>query len=201
VIYASTGGAVYGEPQTLPVSEDHPINPLDIYGAGKHHVEHYLQIYKSQFGVDFTALRYPNVFGPRQDPYGEAGVVAIFIGQMLSGTQPTINGKGDQERDFVYVGDIARASLLALDRAGGEILNLGSGIATSVNQIYENLNELTDFCKAAKYGPAKKGEVYRIFLQSDRALDKLGWKPEVSLYEGLRRTVEYFRNVKQKSPN
>ncbi|MBN1571342.1 MAG: NAD-dependent epimerase/dehydratase family protein [Acidobacteria bacterium] len=195
VIYASTGGAVYGEPQSLPVSEDHPIHPLDPYGASKHHVEHFLHIYKSSFGIDFTVLRYPNVFGPRQDPLGEAGVVAIFIGKMLNKAQPIINGTGDQERDFVFVLDVARASVLALNRAGGEILNIGSGIPTSVNQVFEALNELTEFKGAAVHGPAKAGEVYRIFLDADRAAEKLGWKPEISLREGLRRTVEYFKTI------
>ncbi len=193
VIYASTGGAVYGEPQALPVTEEHPINPLDPYGASKHHVEHYLQIYKSIYGLDYTVLRYPNVYGPRQDPYGEAGVVAIFCGKMLKGEQPTINGTGNQERDFVYVADIARANILALDRAGGEILNLGSSIPTSVNRIFTELEQLTGFQEGAVHGPAKAGEVYRIFLDSKRAAAKLGWKPEISLREGLRLTVEYFR--------
>jgi UDP-glucose 4-epimerase len=197
VIYASTGGAVYGEPQFLPVTEEHPINPVDPYGASKHHVEHYLRIYRSSFGVDFTILRYPNVFGPRQDPFGEAGVVAIFTGKMLNKAQPTINGTGEQERDFMYVGDIARASVLALDRAGGEILNLASGIPTSVNRIFQDLNEITGFGGAAIYGPAKSGEVYRIFLRADRAAEKLGWKPEVNLREGLRRTVDYFQAQQQ----
>ncbi len=195
VIYASTGGAVYGEPQMLPVTEDHPIHPVDPYGASKHHVEHYLQIYKSSYGIDFTILRYPNVFGPRQDPFGEAGVVAIFCGKMLNREQPIINGAGDQERDFVYAGDIARANVLALDRAGGEILNLGSGIPTSVNRIFSELKDLTGFEGSAKYGPPKHGEVYRIFLQSERAAKKLDWKPEINLREGLRRTVEYFRKL------
>jgi UDP-glucose 4-epimerase len=194
IIYASTGGAVYGEPQSLPVRENHPVNPLDPYGASKHHVEHYLRIYKSGFGIEFTALRYPNVFGPRQDPLGEAGVVAIFTGKMLKGVQPVINGTGDQERDFVYVGDVAKASVLSLDRAGGEIVNIGSGTPTSVNQIFEILNELTGFGGTAVYGPEKKGEVYRIFLHSGRAAEKLGWKPEISLRDGLRYTVEYFKN-------
>jgi UDP-glucose 4-epimerase len=195
LVYASTGGAVYGEPGTLPVAEDHPICPLDPYGASKHHVEHYLQIYQSHFGVQFTALRYPNVYGPRQDPYGEAGVVAIFIGKMLKGETPTINGSGDQERDFVYVGDVAKASVLAINIAGGTILNLGSGVGTSVNRIYQLLRELTGFRPVAVHGPAKKGEVYRIFLESTRAQKQLHWRPQISLQEGLSRTVEFFRTV------
>ena len=195
VIYASTGGAVYGEPQELPVTENHPINPLDPYGASKHHVEHYLRIYKSSFGIDYTILRYPNVYGPRQDPLGEAGVVAIFVGKMLNQGRPVINGTGDQERDFVYVGDVARASVLALDRAGGETVNIGSGIPASVNRITDLLKEVSGFQGEIGHGPAKAGEVYRIFLNADRAAEKLGWTPQVSLEEGLRRTVDYFRTA------
>jgi UDP-glucose 4-epimerase len=119
IVYASTGGAVYGEPEYVPVDEQHPIQPLDPYGASKHHVEHYLYIYRKHYGLDFTILRFPNVYGPRQDPYGEAGVVAIWAAQMLNGGTPIINGSGRQERDFVYVGDVARANLLALTRGGG----------------------------------------------------------------------------------
>jgi UDP-glucose 4-epimerase len=199
VIYASTGGAVYGEPKVLPVTEDHPIGPLDPYGAAKHHVEHYLSIYKSHFGIDFTALRYPNVFGPRQDPNGEAGVIAIFIGKMLKGETPIIHGSGDQERDFVYVGDIARASELALDRAAGAILNIGSGVGTSVNRIYELLAELLEFRNSAVHGPAKKGEVYRIFLDASRAKDQLNWEPEINLREGLARTIDFFKTAATRS--
>jgi UDP-glucose 4-epimerase len=195
VIYASTGGAVYGEPECLPVPENHPIRPLDPYGAAKHHVEHYLQIYKSHFGIDFTVLRYPNVFGPRQNPDGEAGVVAIFIGKMLKGKVPVINGSGNQERDFVYVGDIARANLLALDRAGGTIMNAGSGIGTSVNQIYDVLQEVLAFPHPADYGPAKRGEVYRIFLNSTMANEQLYWRPDVSLRDGLLQTVHFLRSA------
>lgn len=193
IIYASTGGAVYGEPRELPVAEDHPINPLDPYGASKHHVEHYLRIYRASFGVDYTILRYPNVYGPRQDPLGEAGVIAIFTGKMLSGGTPVINGSGEQERDFVYVQDIARAGLLALERAGGETLNIGSGIPSSVNRVAAILKEVSGYRGEIARGPAKAGEVYRIFLNPGRAAQELGWKPEVSLEEGLRRTVEYFR--------
>ena len=130
VIYASTGGAVYGPPQRLPVSEDHAINPLDPYGASKHHVEHYLHLYEKNFGISYTSLRYPNVYGPRQNPFGEAGVVAIFARQMLDNGRPIINGSGEQERDFVNVLDIAQANLLALGKGDGEILNIGSGQGT-----------------------------------------------------------------------
>lgn len=193
IMYASTGGAVYGAPEQLPVTEQHPINPLDPYGASKHHVEHYMHLYAENFGISYTSLRYPNVYGPRQNPFGEAGVVAIFARQMLDRKQPVINGSGEQERDFVSVTDIARANLLALNRGDGEIMNIGSGIATSVNTIYSTLADLTNFGEKAVYGPAKAGEVFRIYLNADRAKRILGWAPTVSLVEGLRATVDYFR--------
>jgi UDP-glucose 4-epimerase len=195
IVYASTGGAVYGEPEYLPVDEAHPINPLDPYGASKHHVEHYLYIYSKHYGLAHTSLRFPNVYGPRQDPYGEAGVVAIFAVQMLKGAQPTINGSGEQERDFVYVGDIARANVLALTRGDGEILNLGCGVGTSINTIFSQLKSATGSSCEEVHGPAKLGEVFRIYLKADRAREVLGWEPEVSLEEGLARTVEYFRET------
>ena len=193
VLYACTGGAAYGIPQQLPVSENHAINPLDPYGASKHHVEHYLYIYQKNFGIAYTSLRYPNVYGPRQDPFGEAGVVAIFARQMLDKRQPVINGSGEQERDFVNVLDIARANLLALEKGDGEILNIGSGEGISVNMLFSALADLTGFDEDAMYGPAKAGEVYKIYLNADRAREIIGWKPNIGLTQGLEYTVEYFR--------
>ena len=192
-IYASTGGAVYGEPEYLPADEAHPINPLDPYGASKHFVEHYLYLYGVNYGLRYTILRYPNVYGPRQDPYGEAGVVAIFTGQMLRGEQAVINGSGEQERDFVYVGDVVEANLLALDRGDGGIYNLGWGFGTSVNEIFARLKEITGYEKEAVHGPPKKGEVFKICLDATKARRELGWLPRISLDEGLRMTVEYFQ--------
>jgi len=196
VIYASTGGAVYGEPQELPATEDHPIKPLDPYGASKHHVEHYLELYQMNFGIAFTNLRYPNVYGPRQDPYGEAGVVAIFSNQMLHGGQPMINGSGEQERDFVYVGDVARANVLSLERGDGGTYNIGSGIGTSINHLFDLLAERTGYDEPAVRGPAKQGEVFKIYLDATRAQKELGWTPEVQLEEGLEHTVAYFKERK-----
>ncbi len=166
---------------------------MDPYGASKHHVEHYLHLYQANFGISFTALRYPNVYGPRQDPYGEAGIVAIFAAQMLRKGNPIINGKGDQQRDFVHVSDVARASVLALEKGDNQILNIGSGIGTSVNTIFATLSDLTGFQQEPVHGPAKMGEVYKIYLKSDRARESLGWQPVVSLKEGLASTVEFFR--------
>lgn len=193
VIYASTGGACYGEPLYLPVDEAHPVNPLDPYGASKHHVEHYLYLYRTTFGLEFTILRYANIYGPRQDPFGEAGVVAIFTNKMLTNGEPIINGSGEQERDFVYVSDIARANLLAVERGDGETLNIGSGVGTNINQIFRTLKDLTGFAGEEKHGPAKLGEVFKVYLKADRAREKLGWTPTVSLEEGLRQTVAWFR--------
>ncbi len=201
VIYASTGGAVYGEPKSLPVTEDHPVNPLDPYGASKHHVEHYLYLYRTNFHIDYTILRYPNVYGPRQDPYGEAGVVAIFTGQMLNGKQPVINGRGDQERDFVNVLDVAQANVLALARGGGGIYNIGSGLGTSVNRIFELLSGLTGYEQQGVHGPPKEGEVYKVFLDATRAREVLGWAPRVTLEEGLASTVRYFRSQLPENAN
>ena len=194
VVYASTGGAVYGEPEYLPVDEEHPIKPLDPYGASKHHVEHYLEIYGNLFGLDYTILRFANVYGPRQDPYGEAGAVAIFAGQLLNGGQPTIYGSGEQERDFVYVGEIARANVLALTRGGCGVFNLGSGIGTSILTVFRELRDITGNECAETHGPPKKGEVFRTYLDADKAKAGLEWEVQVSLREGLERTVDYFRS-------
>ena len=194
-VYSSTGGAVYGEPQYLPVDEAHPINALDPYGASKHHVEHYLYLYRANYGLQYTVLRYPNVYGPRQDPYGEAGVVAIFTNRMLCRKPVTINGTGEQQRDFVYVGDIARANVLSLEKGDGEIYNIGSGRGTSINEIYDQLRELTEYPLQGTYGPPKLGEVYRIFLDARKAGQQLGWQATTRLHAGLARTVEYFRRA------
>lgn len=195
VVYSSTGGAVYGEPQYLPCDEAHPVNPICQYGASKHTVEHYLTLYHHLYGLDYTVLRYPNVYGPRQDPHGEAGVVAIFTGQMLRGEQAVINGDGLQERDFVYVGDCARANLLALQKERNGVYNLGSERGTSVNELFALLGEATGYEKEAVHGPPKPGETRKITLTFDKARRELGWRPTVNLEEGLARTVEYFRRA------
>jgi len=191
-IYASSGGAVYGEPQYLPVDEEHPIHPLDPYGASKHHVEHYLHLYRANWGLAYTILRYPNVYGPRQDPHGEAGVVAIFAHQMLRKQEPVINGSGEQERDFVYVSDVARSNLLALERGDGGTCNLGTGVGTSINEIFARLKAIIGYQGNRVHAPPRPGEVFKIWLDASRARRELTWQPRVGLEEGLRRTVEYF---------
>ncbi|MGH2537717.1 MAG: NAD-dependent epimerase/dehydratase family protein [Candidatus Promineifilaceae bacterium] len=192
-VYISTGGAVYGEPEYLPCDEEHPINPICQYGASKHAVEHYLFLYRHLYGLNYSVLRYPNVYGPRQDPHGEAGVVAIFTGQMLAGEQVVINGDGEQERDFVYVGDCARANLLATRNEANGVFNIGSGRGTTINQVYASLRQLTGYRPEARHGPPKAGETRRIYLDASRAGRELAWEDTVSLEAGLARTVEYFK--------
>ena len=193
VIYISSGGAVYGEPKYLPCDESHPVNPICQYGASKHTVEHYLYLYHQNYGLSYAVLRYPNVFGPRQDPDGEAGVVAIFTGQMLSNEQVVINGDGEQSRDFVSVQDCAEANLILSDPDGPiGIYNLGSGEGTSINTIFNLLKGITGYSRQPTYGPAKVGETYQIYLDAKKAQEELGWKKQISLQDGLTRTVEFF---------
>jgi UDP-glucose 4-epimerase len=193
-IYISSGGAAYGEPEQLPCDEMHPINPICQYGASKHTVEHYLYMYHVNYGLKYTVLRYPNVFGPRQDPHGEAGVVAIFTGKMLAGEPLIINGDGDQTRDFVYVGDCARANYLSLtiDHQPG-IYNLGWGRPTSINDIFSTLVKITGYALPAQHGPAKLGETRHIYLDASKAKQDFGWTPTITLEEGLENVVAYFK--------
>jgi UDP-glucose 4-epimerase len=192
-IFASTGGALYGDPQYLPADEAHPIGPLDPYGVSKAAFEYYVPLYRKYHGVGFTILRYANIYGPRQDPYGEAGVVAIFSRRMLAGEQATINGSGEQERDFVYVGDVAQANVLALTKGDGGTFNIGTGIATSINDLFARLKAITGYTLPEAHGPAKVGEAFKIYLKADKARRELGWKPTIDLDSGLRLTVDYFR--------
>ncbi|HVN55728.1 MAG TPA: NAD-dependent epimerase/dehydratase family protein [Anaerolineaceae bacterium] len=194
IVYISSGGAAYGEPEYLPCDEAHPVNPICPYGASKHTVEHYLYMYSANFGLDYAVLRYPNVYGPRQDPHGEAGVVAIFTGKMLRGEQVVINGDGEQERDFVFVGDCARGNLLALSAENG-IYNLGMGKPTTINEIFTHLKAITGYQRDPVHGPAKLGETRKIYLDATKAFDKMGWIPAVQLQDGLRQTVEYLNTI------
>ncbi len=194
IVYASTGGALYGEGRQLPATEDHPVNPEAPYGASKHTVEHYLYIWKLLHGLDYTVLRYPNVFGPRQNPHGEAGVNAIFIGLMLEGKRPRIFGDGNAVRDYLYISDVVAGNVLALDKASGEMLNLGTGIGTSVNDIVRELKAIIGFREDAIHEPPRAGEVQRIYLDASRARRVLGWSPQIDFTEGLRRTVEWSRH-------
>ncbi len=193
VIYSSTGGALYGDPERVPVDEEHPIRPLSAYGLSKRVGELYLDLAGRTQGLAYTILRYANAYGPRQDPHGEAGVVAIFTGKMLRGEPCTIDGDGEQEKDYVYVGDIARANVIALEKGEGEAFNIGTGRGTSVNAIFTALQRATSDTTPPLHGPPRPGDVRRIWLDSSRAARVLGWAPEVGLDEGIAQTVEWFR--------
>jgi UDP-glucose 4-epimerase len=193
VIYASTGGCVYGEPLYVPSDEEHPVIPREPYGASKASFELFLPAFAINYGLKFTIFRYPNVYGPRQDPFGEAGVISIFAGQMLRGQHPIINGDGEQERDYVFVGDVAHANLLALTSGDNEVFNLGWGVGTSVNTIFRSLLEILGYEYPEVHGPAKQGEVRRSCLDSSKAARQLDWVPTVALQEGLVQTAEFVR--------
>jgi UDP-glucose 4-epimerase len=197
VIFSSTAGALYGEPTSLPVAEDHPIRPLSPYGLHKHMGEQYMAYFRQMRGINTTVLRYANVYGPRQDPGTEAGVVAIFTEALLAGRRPVIFGDGTQVRDFVYVGDVADANLQVLGRDLAEPVHIGTGIGTSVNELAERLQALTRARVEPEHGPPVPGEVRAITLDITRAQRLLGWAPRVGLEEGLRRTVEWFRGHSQ----
>jgi UDP-glucose 4-epimerase len=193
VIYASSGGTLYGDPSVLPAPESHAIQPNSPYGVSKYVGEVYLEFARRTTGLEHTILRYGNAFGPRQDPNGEAGVVAIFTGLMLQHRPCTIDGDGEQRKDYLYVGDIARANLLVLDRGDGAVYNIGTGTGTSVNQIFSALQEATGDTTAPAHGPPRPGDVRNFWLDCSLARDELGWQPETSFAEGLARTVAWFR--------
>jgi len=193
VLFASSGGATYGEQVEFPAPETHPHDPLSPYGITKATGEHYLFYYHAVYGMPYVALRYANVYGPRQDPHGEAGVVAIFTERLLANQAPTINGDGKQTRDYVFVGDVVRANVAALERPFVGSVNIGTGVETDVTMLYAHLRVLTGSPHPAQHGPAKAGEQRRSVIAIGRAAQVLGWRPEISLEEGLRRTVEFFR--------
>jgi UDP-glucose 4-epimerase len=192
-LFASSGGAGYGEQERFPADESHPVRPVSPYGAAKMSVELYLNFYRAQYGLDYAALRYSNVYGPRQDPHGEAGVVAIFASLLLRRQTAIVNGDGEQTRDFVYVGDVVRANVAALDRGEGISVNIGTGIETSINTVFRTLRDLAGSRQEEIHGPAMPGEQQRSCLENRMASYELGWYPEVSLEEGLARTLEFFR--------
>ncbi|MGE5596062.1 MAG: NAD-dependent epimerase/dehydratase family protein [Hyphomicrobiales bacterium] len=193
LIYSSSGGTVYGEPDELPVPETHPTRPVSNYGLSKLVGELYLQLNGRTSGLEYTILRYSNAYGPRQDPHGEAGVVAIFTGKMLAGEQCTIDGDGEQKKDYIYVGDIARANVLALTAGSGAAINIGTGRGTTVNEIYRALNDATGNTVEPRHGPPRPGDVRNFWLDTSRARELLGWQPEVSFDDGIRMTVDWFR--------
>ena len=194
IIFSSTGGAIYGEQDYFPADEAHPQSPVCPYGVAKLAVEKYLNFYKHEYDLDFTALRYANVYGPRQDPHGEAGVVAIFAKKLLAHQQPIINGDGSQTRDFVYVGDVARSNVLALENSFCGALNLGTAIETDINTLFQLLTKLTDTPMIEQHGPAKPGEQRRSVVDYTLARKVLHWEPTMPLELGLKYTVDYFKD-------
>ena len=195
IIYASSGGAVYGEPKYRPVDESHPINPISYYAISKHTVEHYLHLAHLENSLSYVVLEYSNVYGPRQSPKGEAGVVAIFTRQMLQGERPTIFGKGDKTRDYVYVADVVMANLLAMEKSISGVYNIGTGVETSDQEMFDLLAGLTGYKGNPHYAPVRKGEIYRICLDCSKAQKKIGWQPQFLLREGLTETVNYYRSM------
>lgn len=193
-MFASTGGAVYGEQVYFPADENHPTQPRSPYGISKLAVEKYLYFYSAEYGLNYTILRYANIYGPRQNPFGEAGVVAIFSTKLLKGEQPVINGSGEQTRDYVFVGDVVKANLLTLNDTANDIYNVGTGIETNVNQLFHKLNSIIKANKEEKHGPAAPGEQMRSVITSEKLFKKFGWKPSTNLDEGLKLTVDFFRN-------
>ena len=195
VIFSSTGGALYGEPDIVPNDEDHPIRPLSPYGTSKFAFEQYLATFERTFQLHYTTLRYANIYGARQDFAAEEGrVIAIFASRMIEGKPVTIDGDGNQSRDMLHVGDIATANLAALDRGDGGTYHISTGLPISVNDLFRKLALLTEYRLEPRFGPARKGDVYRIALDNTRARNDLGWEPRINLEEGLRLTVDYFRD-------
>ena len=195
VVFASTGGAIYGDADVIPTPEDQPCSPQSPYGAAKLSAEAYGATYQRVRGLNFVALRYANVYGPRQDPHGEAGVVAIFASKLLHGEPLVVNGDGLQTRDYVYVDDVVRASLAAAGADEGGVFNIGTGIETDVNQLLARLSAVAGVDAPARHGPAQPGEQRRSCVDVARAHARLGWQPVVPLDEGLDRTLAYFRSV------
>ena len=192
VIIASSGGAIYGEQESFPCEESHPCRPISPYGVAKLATERYLFFYEHEYGIPYTALRYANVYGPRQDPHGEAGVVAIFCNRLLKGEPCTIYGDGQQTRDYVYVGDVVAANLAALEHEALGAFNVGTGIETDVNQLYGELARLASSTAQPVYAPPRAGEQRRSVISAARAQRELNWRPGAALADGLAATFKYF---------
>jgi UDP-glucose 4-epimerase len=193
-VFSSSGGAVYGEAEVVPTDESYVPKPLSPYGIAKFTSEKYLYYYQQNFGLNYTALRYSNVFGPRQDPHGEAGVVAIFSQKMLKNETPTINGDGLQTRDYVFVKDVALANLMAVESEYSGEINIGTSIETNVNDLAEMIKKQTGYAGEINHAEAKLGEQKRSCLNISKAKQILNWKPKYNLTDGLKETVEYFKN-------
>ncbi len=194
-IFASTGGAIYGEQEYFPADEKHPTNPVSPYGITKLTIEKYLYFYRNEYGLKYSILRYANVYGPRQNPFGEAGVVAIFTNKLLRNENPVINGNGKQTRDYVFVEDVVKANLIALNDNSSEIYNVGTGTETSVNELFLKLNKVAGNKAEEKHGPAPKGEQLRSVISSAKLFNRFKWKPSIKIDEGLQKTFNFFSSI------
>lgn len=195
IIFSSTGGAIYGEVKPQDgADENHPQEPISPYAITKRTAELYLYAYKVNHGLNYTVLRYGNVYGPRQDPLGEAGVIAIFCGKMKEGKIPTIYGDGQQLRDYVYVGDVAQANLLALEKGENQIFNVGTGQGTSVNELFAHLKDLLKFEQDVVYDKPRAGELIRSVLNCQKIKQKLAWQVKVDIKQGLAKTLDWYKS-------
>ena len=183
---------MYGNPEHLPADEEHPANPVSPYGLSKHTGERYVRVYGAEHGLRWTSLRYANVYGPRQDPHGEAGVISIFCQNLWAGASPEIQWDGEQTRDFVYVGDCARANVLALTAGDGQAYNVGTGVGTSINQLFQALLEISGITVTPRHGPRRPGDARHSYLDCHKIERDLGWRPEFSLRDGLKQTWQHF---------
>ena len=197
VVFAGSGGTLYGPPDDVPVREGHAQRPESPYGVSKKAVGDYLHYYRAVRGLEYTALALANVYGPRQATQGEAGVIAIFAGKLLHHDRPVIYGDGSQTRDFVYVDDVVDAFVRSADKGGGLLMNIGTGVETSVQQLFDVMARLTGFKQPARYQPPRPGEIERSALDPARAGIHLGWKPWTSLDEGVARTLEHFKGERR----
>jgi len=193
-LYVSTGGAIYGEPESMPAKETTPCRPVCPYGAAKLAAENYLRSYGATCDFDYSIVRPGNIFGPRQDPYGEAGVIAIFARAMLAGEPVTIFGDGEDQRDYVYVSDAVECIERALERGRRTAYNMGTGVGTTVNAIFSDLASLIGYDRPPEHAARRSGDLRRITLDPSKAATELGWRPRTPFVEGLRRAVDYFRN-------
>lgn len=192
IIYSSSA-AVYGEPKYLPIDEEHPISPVSCYGVSKHTPEHYIEIYNQLYGINYTVLRYANVYGERQDSKGEAGVISIFIDKFMNNDSPVVYGDGNQTRDFIYVKDIVKANLLALEKGDGEIINVGTCVPVSINGLIDVLKEITGKEVNPKYENQRIGDIRDSYMNNDKAKALLGWQPKYDIKTGLMETLKWYQ--------
>ena len=197
IIYPSSA-AVYGEPKYLEIDENHPISPISYYGISKFTPENYIKTYSEFYDIDYTIFRYSNAYGIRQDPKGEGGVIAIFMDKLFRGKSPTIFGDGSATRDFIYVEDIVEANIKALDRGSKEVFNIGTGVATSINELFYIMKEIMDVDVKVKYGKERGGDIKNSFFNIDKAKEKLNWIPKYRLEEGLYKTIKYYKELVMK---